>query len=966
MTLQNSVNKLLNIKSGEENTVALLFSFSFLIGICVVFYETAAYTLFLSRFSAENLPYIYIGAAILIILCGTLYNYIEERFDFIRLMIATLLSLGLGIVLLTVYQYMDPGSLSAAIIALWSDAIAMLVGLAFWSLSGRLLTLRQGKRLFPLISTGEVIAAMIGGVSISLLVSLIGTTNLLFIAAAALIACTLLFLVIARRYREDLLRDEEESEEQDDEEGMPTKAQEQGELIHWRSRYMLLLAGLAGCSLIGYYFVDYLFYSAAEEIFPEEEQLAAFLGLFFAGVGFVNLLFKSLAAGRLLNRYGMIFGLFFLPVLILLGTFIALFMGWLTDQLTIIFLFLAAIKLFDTIGRIAVEEPAFMILYQPLPVDFRHLAQARIESVGEPVASILAGVLLLVISHLGFAEPNYMLFFLLLLIVGWLVMAFYVRGEYWVTLANAISNRTIGSGVHLALDQNSLEVLQQRLDSPHIGEVIYMLNLLEQEHEELLEPALLKLLRHADPKLQLDVLERIERQELRGLEGEVRKLIRDTQDPQVRGAAIRTFSAITSSDIFEEIAPLIEHTDPLVRRNALVGLLRSGGIEGVLNAGEKFYGMAKSKDPRRRMVAAEVLGEVGIESFYRPLLTLFQDRYREVREAAFTAAGKLGNPRLWPALVENLHNRQLRRCAEQALIQGGPSTLPELTKVFITPDTPREVQLAILRIIGHYPAEQMMELALYAASDDSPQIRHQALRALNAARFHADDGEQRKQVQEVLHIELAQAAQLLITIRDLSRRTDHDLLISDLRAKFKQVQRRLFLLLHLQFGRKQGRQLEKNYYSEDREKHAYALEMLSNILEQSGLAIVLVVLDDITEGERLIKLNRAYPSPTGSPDFHLKEIILGNRKGITFWTQCIAIYEVGKQRRNNLYPTVKQAMMSPEKFIRETAVWAIAELNPVTAPAVVETFAEDRAPNVRRIANQICAKLVQEVRDPRH
>ncbi len=961
MTFPSTLAKILNIKSGEEKTVVLLFSFSFLLGLSVVFYETAAYSLFLSRYEASSLPYIYIGAAILIIISGSLYSYVESRFDFIHLMTGTLVILGIGVILLLVYQHLDEGNLSAAIIALWSDAIAMLVGFIFWSLSGRLLTLRQGKRLFSLVSTGEVIAGMLGGASIPLLLPAIGTANLLLVVVGAFVACIIVFLFIAATYREALCRSDIEEEEDDDdspEEGAPSSAESRkSELLHWRSRYMVLLSTLAGFSLIGYYFVDYLFYGIAETRYPDEESLASFLGLFFAGVGLVNLLFKSLLAGRLMSRFGMIFGLLFLPAIIFAGAVSAIIAGWLSQDLALVFALLAMIKLLDTVGRLSVDEPSTIILYQPLPVDFRLLAQARIEAIGEPAASIVAGLLLIGIDQLGFVETQHMLIFLAVVMVGWIITAIYVRRQYWVTLSNALSKRTLGSGIHLALDQHSLDVLYKHLESPHIGEVVYMLNLLEQEHEELLEDAFRNLLARKEPEILLDVLGRIERLGMSSLEQDVRELIRATRDISVRGTAIRAFSAITESDIFEEVVPFLDDQNPVIRRNALIGLLRSGGIEGVLNAGERFYAMVNSKDPRQRLLAAEVLGDVGIRNFYRPLLILFRDRYREVREAAFLAAGKLDNPRLWPLLVNALDNKQLRRTSEQALAAAGPSALPDLTRAFINERSSRQTRLATLRVIAHYPATDIAELAFHAATNDSPQIRHLALRALAITRYQVESASERQQLRNVIDIELTQATHLLVTLRDIETSGEYPILVADLRTKLQQIRTRLFLILGVQFGRKQARQLEKNYVSDNREKHAYALEMLSNLLDQAHLTAMFWIFDDIPESERLSLLSTEYPHSGGSAEFHLKEIILGRRSGITFWTQCAAIFEVGRKKQANLYPTLKQAMLSEDKFVRETALWAVAQLNPITAPAVLETFTGDRAPNVRKIATHICKSL---------
>jgi hypothetical protein len=72
-----------------------------------------------------------------------------------------------------------------AALAIWGEVLWVLAGLAFGALLGRLFTIRQGKRLFGLVGSGEVLAGILGGLLVPLAVSLVGTANLLLWRRAA-------------------------------------------------------------------------------------------------------------------------------------------------------------------------------------------------------------------------------------------------------------------------------------------------------------------------------------------------------------------------------------------------------------------------------------------------------------------------------------------------------------------------------------------------------------------------------------------------------------------------------------------------------------------------------------------------------------------------------------------------------------------------------------------------------------
>src|SRR4051812_30555970 len=81
---------LFDLRPGDGFPLAILLAHSFLKGAARVLLETPANTLFLSRFSVENLPLIYIATALVCTGIGLIYTKLEARVSMQTLLTATL------------------------------------------------------------------------------------------------------------------------------------------------------------------------------------------------------------------------------------------------------------------------------------------------------------------------------------------------------------------------------------------------------------------------------------------------------------------------------------------------------------------------------------------------------------------------------------------------------------------------------------------------------------------------------------------------------------------------------------------------------------------------------------------------------------------------------------------------------------------------------------------------------------
>jgi len=699
--------------------LSILLAHSFLKGVARVFFETPANTIFLTKFTAGSLPAVYIGTAIVSILIGLIYAKLEERISARSLLTVTLVFLtamtALFYILLRV-SVSRPLAMSAMI---FKDVHFALIGMEFWGLAGLLADVRQAKRLFGLVITGEILAGILSGFSIPWIVARSGPSILLLISSLATLASLFLLFYTFRLFRDRRELPQEEA----------VKPDSQPIWQMFRDRYLAIFFGISVLSFFVEYFVEYAFYGQVGTKFPDEARLASFFGVFYGLLGVGQLISSTSLAGPMLTRYGLSFGLMLLPFTNLTTVGLAALAGSLRSAAALFFFILVAAKLLDEVGRYTIEMPVYQILYQALPLSRRLRVQAVRESIVEPIGVGLCGVGIYCFHSLLGLSSTQVLYITFLLAAGWAVMCLLLRREYTVRMARAVASRRLG-GADLPINEPVVQsVLVRGLESDRPGQVIYSLDLLEQIGYTGMSSALTGLLNHPHPLIRHQALRRIERLGLTGAMAPVRERFDDDDRPELRGDALRTVCALGDAGVELAIAHLDDPILP-VRTGALIGVLRHGGMDGIMAGGARFNAMLSSVDPADRALAAEILGEIGITNFQRPILKLLEDHDIQVRRAAVAAAGKLRSPAALPLLMDALAVPPLRSSAMNALLAFGPAALPLVERSVGDHRMDRKVRIWMVRICGRLQLREGCRLLEEHLADPDSTLRAAVVQAL--------------------------------------------------------------------------------------------------------------------------------------------------------------------------------------------------------------------------------------------
>ncbi len=917
--LQSNVTS--NIWTTDRISLILLVGQMFFLAFAFSLLNIVTYTLFLIDYGANMLPYVYITIAILVSLVSYGYVELQKCWQLSTLTLTTfttfaaLFFLGwLGLILSNARWLSFVLMVSITLVELKA---MILIGRQ----AGRLLTVRQMKQFYPYVITSMIVGYMIGGFLVSPLLFLCKTTeNLLFVSGLSTLIAVGVSQVTIVKFRRVL--------NQADTEDHSAASKKISLRKLFTKRYIRMLFLYQMFSAVGTQLVRYIYFTQAEIKYPVAEDLAQFFGTLTVVREVSSLLFASLVAGRLLNHFGLRFGLAANPSGV---GFVAIGMAVSGSVVGIdvsIFFWLAVgAYLIDVILTDGTTTTSIKTSYQVLPSEERAAVETMVEGIGVPIAIGMTGIGLLILTVLPTISLLHVTLLIVIIAAVWTAMGVLTYRDYPNMLRQALTTRRFQSATLEIVDESSLTILKEGLSSDHLGVVIYALDMVEGIDRTLLSPLLLELLEHAEPEVRCEVLRRIERLGMTDLLPVIRKKFFNEDVPSVQGAILRTLAALGGSETFDEIGTYVQASDPDIRRGAMVGLLRSGGIYGILLAGVDFLNQVNSDDVTDRLFAARILGDVGISEFYQPLIRLLNDHDLDVRKAALFSSGKLKNPQLWPLVVDALYVSETRSAAISALVAGKESVLPELQAALVVAQNNYPVLIALVQICGRIGGKHAITLLKDNIDYAEDHVRAQIFRSLHLCAYQAQ-GEDLTRVRGQLKREIMNAANMLGILIDIGDNKAISLLRNALYDQLGRTRERCVYLLSFLYDAQTVLQAQNNLRYGSDEKRAYALEALDVLFSQEIKNMVLPLFEHTVPERQLSALQPLFPQERKSLEQQLQNIIMVSGEDFTPWMRGCALYALSSLDlpAEQIVNLVHQAFAAPEPFIKETALWTLIHL----------------------------------------
>lgn len=897
--------------SAETKLTLLLVAVSFFIsGVPRVYTQTAAHTLFLEEFGSEAMPFAYIADALFIPMAGWLYMLAARRLPLRTLLVGTLaIDAAVQVAFRTAIWLDVPYAAAGTIV--WFEIEFVLSSLCVWGLANSMMTLRQGKRLFGYVSAGEPVAIIICGATTPLVLNWLQPADLfLFSALGAGVGIAIILYITANfQPPSDGAGSEESEGAEDGADGEDGAAA----LPWWRKRYVMILVSVCLISQLGYFFIDNAFYMEASARYPEEEDLAKFLGVYSAVMGVVSLSCSLFLAAPLVRRFGIRGALLTLPLLLSAGTLAVIVAGWAGAGASLIFWLVVSNKVIDQAIRYTIDKANSVTLYQPLPARERMEVQAASESMIEPLSGGIAGAALyLLINYLGFTAFH-LTHLIAVIALTWAAMVFIQHRGYLNAINQALARRQV-MGVDLALnDEATMQALKQSLASHRAGEVVYGLKLLNDAGWKPEIADTQPLLTHAAKEVRLEVARQIEQGRL-PLSGDIiHDRIAHENDARVRGALIEALAAKEPAGLVDILRPMLDDPSLDARLGAYVGLIRHGGPLGERIAGERLFAAETDPNPQARRFVALVIGRLAAPQFGGPLNSLLVDADPVVRSAALHAAGSVGTPDFWPSILESLAIPRVDRHAITAAQMIGEPILDVALDLFGAEDTTYPTRRGIIILAGRIASPKAIAWLLDLLEHPDRRLKNNALNALWLNRHKAGPAEY-PMLRRVLKIEAAEAGRLLGAWKTLDpAKPAVQLLRSSLEAEVNGAIHNLFCLMALLLDDVNIREARINYTRGGPVRRAYVIEMFDNALDSELQTLLLPLLEAESTEERALR------APMGTEaSMDIVQKLAREREGaLRGWTQACALRAMAGEKISE--EELRPALRAEEKVVREIA-----------------------------------------------
>lgn len=914
--------------SSPRQRLTLLIGQGVSLGLMLAFVVITGMTLMLDSYGAEAVPYVYIIVAVLGALLFYGFGELQRRLPLpilsLRSLVGTALFLALtwaGLVLAD-WRWL-------AFIALVSFSLLIQVGfVVIGAQAGRLLDVREIKRYFPWIVSGFVFGFMIGGGLAPVVTNWNGRpADMLLAGTAVALLFSTLILITNRRYGAILSQTSP---------GAGARTQKQPPMRKLLTqRAVLLLFLYQMLSAMASQILDFMVLAVSDARFTDGTALANFFGQYTVFLNLADLLFVLLIAGILLSRFGLRFGLMANPAVVIILLIAIVGSGVVGGPTSDLFFWLVIItRISDLTVTDGTTRTSINAAYQALQPHERTAVQTAVEGIGVPVALGLVGLILLLFQAFASLTLVHIAAFTLIISFFWLAAGGLVYQGYTGGLLQMMRRRSLTAETLRIDDASSLAAVEQLLHKEQLLDVRLGLDMLTEAGHPTLDPHLLRLAEGPAPEaIRIEALHRLAERQAAAARPLVTTLLASEPD-SLRAAAIYAYCALEAEASVEQVKIFLTDPTESIQEAALVGLLRFGGIPGVVAAASQLEALQLAETVVHKRLVTRVIAAVGNTHFYQPLVPLLQDTDVTVRQAALRAAAHVPNPRLLPLLVDNLAAPATRSSAIEALIATGEDILPVLTSALDDPSPfAPAARHHLVRIGGHLSGTTIHTLFTRQLAHPDPELRGTILKAALYSGLHLpaqDDPHLLTALQQE-----ADAALAMVTVQEeLDKDAGLVPLKRALNDAFRLVQQRVLLMLRLTYDDLAISRVADLLAQARGSEQALALELLDVSLSPAHRAIVLPIINpQLTPQKRLALLGSvASLKPMGQID-RLRELAVDpDNVWRQPWLRACAAYAIGSLGINELAGELTQLVEDGDAVVRETAVWGLANLQNSDSP----------------------------------
>jgi ATP/ADP translocase len=900
----SSFQRLLGVERNEAPLVFPLFLHNFFLGAGIAFLFTTSSAIFIHEFEGAALALAFVVAGALMLATARIYAHFEHKLHLDKYLPAVVIALPVIVLAVRLSGYVMNHAITAFAMLVAYRIIYMLANLEFWGLTSLVFNIRQSKRLFGLIGSGDIPAKMLGYLAVSLLSKTVAPEDLLYVSVVAFLVAWIMLQRVLRNPAA-LAHIHKHSHHHGH---SKHKSPENFVQKFFGSHFVMSLAVFALMTSLAVALVDYSFYGKVKLRYKSSNELAAFLGYFMTLAMVATFALKLLFSGKLLQRIGVSAVLLFLPIILLLPCIYLLLPIPLNSDEKLLLWFFSMMYLLRDVFKYTLVDPMFLALFQPLNSHLRLKGHTIVKGLVDPLGLLLMGAMIFLGERL--VEQN--MFKLLaagLAVVCflWILSARRLSKEWLEMLRTSVRKRFLdGQSVSMG-GKVTAELLLAKLDSEQPSEGIYALRMLENNPQVDYEKVLLTALGKKVPETQFFALQKLEQRNIPVSTSILERIATTSKHPPLQTLASKML--LRTEMMHLKYAAYAAHQDEALKRGAIAGLLLSDDPAANIKGQAHLHKLIESFHPEDKNMALWLIHETGMQDKGAAVNRMLDSDSALVVHGAIEAAGKLGKAEFLEKLLALTQKPNYRSAAIEALshyevaqikahAQGDNAMLRTLCRLAGKPDS---------LISSDFLIEQM--------SSNDASLRREAIHALMKRGYKAPHDRRLREHIARLQLQLYAAME---QYEGFLAAENGKILAKALETELHGMVDQLLICFSFQYDSRTLMRVRHGLQFKSEELRADALEILDHLLPRGQAHRLLHLLE-------VLYLDRAKKQPTkATPSTLLQgcERLMKEASAVhDAWTVCLATDHYVKSQPNPAKDLVKAAMAATTPFLNKYSQW---------------------------------------------
>ena len=823
--------KLLDIKADEKKKVVNLFLQNFFDGLGTSFFYAMGIFIFLGNSTHHDAlhyyPLVFVVGGLLILLVGRIYAKIETkaRTDYL------IYGLGIFVILLVISSYpllkVKINVFTGIALLIIFQLIYYLRQTQFWGLSSLSFNVLQSKRLFSIISAGDLPAKFLG---YTLVFKLLESGTILpehliyFVVISYLIS----FFFLRKVFISD--HHLKHSSHQHFRSGVK-------EIKFFGNHLIRAMAIMAFFIMFVVFIVDYSFTKVVMHKINNEDADMYFLvsTILYTSYGIASIL-KLFFSGRVFQYLGLRWTIILTPVLMLIMIFSVLIIiptttdpNWHFVRL-FIFLYIGFIIFRDVIGK-----PVFLTLFQPLSKKMRLHGHNIVKGVAEPLGMIISGSLLLI--YYNYFEDYRLELFAIALIIPlllWLLSATNVRRMYFLMLQNVIKLRLLSGKQYLLIDAKTNEKLIEKLDADDETEVLFALDHIK--NYDLSNEKVIPLFKHKSEFVQKAAWEVLADTNTAEQFGDlILKHFNSESSLDLKKTVY--FRLAKSADKVQDIYAHLSDKDPLIIEYILLGWT----VTKTFELPEKVKGIVKnyleSTTPEKYQTGLRLQKIIPSNIGKAYITKSLESANTEQRRSAIIGSFGFLEPQFFNRIINLLHEPAMSRIVKNELILLGDQGIEYYIPLLKDADDLNTFRL--IQIMGLIGSKKVIKELVTLLKFKNPDIRKAILNTLFKLGHERLKPFEKEITNE--YFKEIETAKKILSVYDCNSRE-----FESLCTELEDLTRRIFQILSLLQDPENIKRIEEGIFSKSSDHIANSIEVLNQTLKPELCMLFKPLIEGVT------------------------------------------------------------------------------------------------------------------------